>query len=106
MMYSMLDSDSIILVSLAVGTDYSITRPTGPDNLNIQLTFDSISFTIETVGDDMPQVTRSFQVLVVDEVLAGLTDAEDRVRHSAVNIINPGSITINILDDDGTYNTL
>ena len=37
----------------------------------------------------------------MDEGLAALTDPDDIRRHREVNKINPGNITIIILDDDG-----
>ena len=44
---------------------------------------------------------RLFQVMVVDQTLAGITDPTERERYMALNVIQPSTVTISIEDNDG-----
>ena len=48
----------------------------------------------------MTQLPRSFQVMLVDQTLTGITDPAERERYMALNVIQPNNVTVFIQDRD------
>ncbi len=74
-----------------------------PEMLDILQTFEFPCYTIQTSDNDQAHKTKTFQAVLVDERLALITDPGERQAHLQLNVINSGTITINIEDDDGKY---
>ena len=52
--------------------------------------------------NDIPERPRSFQVIIVDLALAGITDLAEREHYMALNVIQPSAVLIiSIEDNDG-----
>ncbi len=58
---------------------------------------------IFTFSNKAPELLKSFQVTLVDQRLALITDEAKRERHQLLNIIEPHTLTIVIEDDDGMF---
>ena len=61
---------------------------------------DSLCYTYEMKENNIVQLPRSFQVMVVDQTLAGITDPAERERYMALNVIQPSTVTVFIQDRD------
>ena len=50
--------------------------------------------------NNMVQLPRLFQVMIVDRTLAGITDPAERERYMALNVIQPSTVTVLISNRD------
>ena len=59
-----------------------------------------LCYTYEIKENNMTQLSRSFQVMLVDQTLTGITDPTERERYMALNVIQPNNVTVFIQDRD------
>ncbi len=75
-----------------------------PQNLIAQLDFVSVHcIDVVTFPDTVPEFAYTFQITLVDETLETIPDSVQRQRHIDLNIIEPHTLNITIVDDDGEY---
>ncbi len=85
--------------------DYFLSAPRG-QSLTAYLGVESPHCVdIFTFSNKAPDLLKSFQVTLVDQRLALITDEAKRERHQLLNIIEPHTYTLTIVieDDDGMF---